>query len=54
MIYILGYYYREDIEFFLNKTRHTVKTIDQKLSYGVLVKDVNDYVYLNNAVRDNR
>ena len=45
---------REDIEYFLHNTKNTLKTSDQQLSYGVLVRDEEDYHYLNNAVRDNR
>ena len=46
---------KDDIEYFLRSTHHQVQTrIEQQLSYGVLVKDHEDYDYLNNAVRDNR
>ena len=43
-----------DIEFFLHNTHTTVKKRIDDLSYGVLVKDEEDFHYLNNAVRDNR
>ena len=45
----------KDIEFFLNNTDETMKiNTGDKLSYGVLVKNLEDFQYLNFAVRDNR
>ena len=45
---------KDDIEFFLHNTHTTIKKSNQDLSYGVLVKDHNDFFFLNNAIRDNR
>lgn len=46
---------RQDIEFFAAKTYRTVKNYDgEKLSYGVLVKNVEDYDYFRHAIQDNR
>ena len=45
--------WREDVEFFEKSTHKTLKTYDDKLSYGVLVRDTPDYQFINNAVRDN-
>ena len=44
-----------DIRYFTGNTEHRLKEYDgDKLSYGVLVKNLRDYRYLNGAVRDNR
>lgn len=46
---------REDIEFFEKKTYRTLKDYQgEKLAYGVLVKNREDYDYFRHAMEDNR
>ena len=46
---------KDDIEFFNKNTYRTLKLYSgEKLSYGVLVRNIDDYNYLRDAVKDNR
>ena len=44
-----------DIEYFLHNTEYSIQNYEgDRMSYGVLVKNSQDYEYLDGAVRDNR
>lgn len=44
-----------DINFFTNQTYRSIKTPKtERMSYGVLVKDINDYEYFRHAIEDNQ
>ena len=46
---------KEDIDFFLTRTDISLKEYKgNRLSYGVLVKNYEDFLYVSSAVRDNR
>lgn len=46
---------KDDIHFFHYFTHRTLKVHDgEKLTYGVLVKNMEDYVFFRDAIRDNR
>ena len=45
----------DDAEFFLEQTVKTKKSFEgEKMAYGILVKDEDDYIYFNEFIKDNQ